>query len=774
MKNKICIAVATTILAGICPLRADLATPLPVHKVKIVLVGDSTVTDKSGWGLGFKQFLNDQAECINTARGGRSSLSYMREGRWTNALALKGDYYLIQFGHNNQPGKPGRSTDMATYIANMEQYVDDARAIGAHPILVTPLTRREWDKEHPGKIKSANGKQVYDHTHLNSKGSVIFARLVVDELRKNVPALDSVLRAEPSPDNPVLHAVSFDRVVTPDGAGSDTTIQKALEAVPENNTNWFTILVEPGTYQGQFMVAKGRNYIQLTGVNPTNTILTYPFNVHEAPTGETYQFNPGLVVAGDNFKAENLTIQNTSGDHGQALALRVDGDRESFNHCRILGWQDTLMVNNGRDYFTDCDVAGRVDFIYGSATAVFDHCEIHSKNGGHVTAASTPQDQPYGFVFMNCKLTGDTNPWVGPDGIPANTKSKPMADLGRPWRPYASVTYLNCWMGDHIKPEGWNNWRNPTNELTARYAEYNSTGPGANPGKRVKWSKQLTDEQPKAFTIANILRGHDNWDPTQSAEIPEANRTAPSTNATSAELNRTLPTLFIVGDSTVHNSAPGLQGWGDVLGSFFDPRKIIVENHAQPGRSSRTFQTQGWWAPILSAARPGDFVIIQMGDNDGGPLDDASRARGTIPGIGDQSQEIYNPVQHRQEVVHTYGWYMRKYIADARAKGMTSIICSPVPRLPKHTVQADDIDKTAYVKWSEEIARQEHVAFIPLNHLVLMQYVGMTPQQIKAQYFTTHDNTHACPAGARLNASEVAAGLRELKDSPLKADLLQP
>ena len=125
-------------------------------------------------------------------------------------------------------------------------------------------------------------------------------------------------------------------------------------------------------------------------------------------------------------------------------------------------------------------------------------------------------------------------------------------------------------------------------------------------------------------------------------------------------------------------------------------------------------------------------------------------------------------------MVHTYGWYLRKYVEDARAKGVIPIICSPVPRWPKDTVKADDADETGYVKWAEEVARQEHVAFIPLNHLVLMQYVGMTPPEIKAKYFTTHDNTHASPAGARLNASELVAGLRELKDCPLTADLLPP
>src|SRR6185312_5166126 len=130
--------------------------PNAANKTKIILIGDSTTQDRSGWGLGFKQFVDtNRAECINLAMGGRSSMSFMKEGRWTNALALKGDYYLIQFGHNNQPGKPGRSTDMPTFVADMTKYVDDALAIGAKPILVTPLTRRQWDKENPTKIKSS-------------------------------------------------------------------------------------------------------------------------------------------------------------------------------------------------------------------------------------------------------------------------------------------------------------------------------------------------------------------------------------------------------------------------------------------------------------------------------------------------------------------------------------------------------------------------------------------------------------------------------------------
>jgi len=247
--------------------------------------------------------------------------------------------------------------------------------------------------------------------------------------------------------------------------------------------------------------------------------------------------------------------------------------------------------------------------------------------------------------------------------------------------------------------------------------------------------------------------------------IAEANELAPPTPKKFPR--RKLPALFIVGDSTVHNAAPGLLGWGDVLSRYFDTNKIIVENHARPGRSSRTFQTQGWWTNILAAAKPGDFVMIQMGHNDGSPIADTNRARGSLDGLGEETTNIYNAVRQTAETVHTYGWYMRKYITDARAKGMTVIICSPVPRLPKTTVTAGFTDPTAYVAWSEEIARSEHVYFISLNHLVLSHYTGLTPEEIRAQYYTTQDTTHFSSNGAELNARCVIEGLDAMNDRPL-------
>ena len=562
--GKFGLLAAATCCAAMIAVGAETNAGPSATQPKIVLIGDSTVTDNAGWGLGFRQFLTDGAECLNRSLGGRSSESFRREGRWTNALALQGDYYLIQFGHNNEAGKPGRSTDMPTFVSNMVSYVEEARAIGAKPVLVTPLTRRQWDKAHPGKIQSslapyaeevrriAATKHVplvdlqarsielceslgpvkclefsppkvvagtntggFDGTHLNAKGHVLFARLVVEELRQALPELAPVLLTEPVNANPVAREAKFDAVVSADGSGSHITLPAAIAAVPDDSPKPFVILLKPGRYEGQIILSPAKRNVRLVGEELENTVLTYGLNVQESNAATDMRFKgTGVVVLADDFRAENITFENTSGDHGQALALRVDGDRAAFTHCRLLGWQDTLMLNNGRQYFTNCYLEGRVDFIYGSATTVFERCEIHSKNGGHITAASTPQARAFGFVFMDCKLTGDPAAWVNPTNpTTAQPAKKPMADLGRPWRPYASVAYLQCEMGGHIKPAGWDNWRNPTNELTARYAEYNSTGPGANPTARVTWSKQLTKEAAGNITRQSVLGGSDGWNP---------------------------------------------------------------------------------------------------------------------------------------------------------------------------------------------------------------------------------------------------------------------
>jgi pectinesterase len=315
--------------------------------------------------------------------------------------------------------------------------------------------------------------------------------------------------------------------VAADGSGDFKTVQEAIAAVPDNSDERTVIHIKAGAYLGPIIVGKAKLKVTFEGEGPDKSILTWDRNVNDPAPKGTGQFDPGLQVQGNDFTAENLTIQNTSGDHGQALAMRLDNDRSIIRNCRITGWQDTLMINNGRDYFADCYIAGRVDFIYGSATAWFENCEIHSRNGGHVTAASTPEEHSFGYIFHQCKLTGDATAWDPATTNPSTTQKPrvtPIADLGRPWRAYASVTYINCEMGQHIKPEGWNNWGKADNEKTARYAEYNTTGPGANPDKRYKWTKQLTKEEADGITVDAVLSGDDHWNPL--AQLP-ASRPAP-------------------------------------------------------------------------------------------------------------------------------------------------------------------------------------------------------------------------------------------------------
>jgi acetyl esterase/lipase len=230
-----------------------------------------------------------------------------------------------------------------------------------------------------------------------------------------------------------------------------------------------------------------------------------------------------------------------------------------------------------------------------------------------------------------------------------------------------------------------------------------------------------------------------------------------------------IPTLFVIGDSTVKNSTKGLQGWGDPIASFFDQSKIKIENRARGGRSSRTFQTEGLWDQILTELKSGDFVLLQFGHNDGGAINDNARARGSLKGTGNETEEIDNLLTKKHEVVHTFGWYMRKYVDDAKAKGAIPIVLSPIPR--NIWQDAKVVRASAdYGKWTSEIARSEGAFFIDLNELVARRYDSMGPEKVKELFL--EDHTHTTPAGAYLNAEAVVEGLRSLRACPLNKFLM--
>ena len=225
------------------------------------------------------------------------------------------------------------------------------------------------------------------------------------------------------------------------------------------------------------------------------------------------------------------------------------------------------------------------------------------------------------------------------------------------------------------------------------------------------------------------------------------------------------PALFIIGDSTVKTPTEGQQGWGDPIAELFDQKRIRVENRARGGRSSRTFQTEGLWDQILAELKPGDFVLMQFGHNDASLVNDTSRARGTLKGTGEETEEIDNLLTKKHEVVHTFGWYMRKYINDARAKGATAIVLSPVPRNNWAEGKVVRNAKT-YGGWAAEVAKSQGAFFIDLNELVAQQYETLGQEKVSKEFFF-NDHTHTSPAGARLNAETVVAGLKKLKNCKL-------
>src|SRR5436190_2331811 len=298
-------------------------------------------------------------------------------------------------------------------------------------------------------------------------------------------------------------AAQTELVVAADGSAKYKSVQEAIMVVPAGSPDSPVIIrIKPGTYKELIYVQREKRFFRFVGEDAARTILTYDLNANlkgldGKPIG-TFR-TPSTQIDADDFTAENITFANSAGPVGQALALRVDGDRVTFRNCRFLGWQDTILLNRGRQYFENCYIEGHVDFIFGAATAFFERCHIHALKDGYLTAASTPDNQPFGFVFSHCRITGAT-PEV-------------KTYLGRPWRAYSAVTFLHTEMSAVVRPEGWHNWNFPEREQTARYAEYDSTGPGANPRARVKWARQLSRREADAITMQKVLGGADGWNP---------------------------------------------------------------------------------------------------------------------------------------------------------------------------------------------------------------------------------------------------------------------
>ncbi|MRX69426.1 pectinesterase [Flavobacterium resistens] len=283
--------------------------------------------------------------------------------------------------------------------------------------------------------------------------------------------------------------------VAQDGSGDFTKIQDAVYACPAFPYERVTIAVKNGIYNEKVRIPEWNTNVVLQGESKEKTIITFDDNFSKINLGRNSTFYTYTVlVEGDDFSVSNLTIKNASGDNGQGIALSVVANRAKISNCNILGNQDTLYLSGkeAKQYFVNCYIEGTTDFIFGSATAFFENCEIHSIKNSYVTAASTPEGTPFGFVFKNCKLTAEG--------------SADAVYLGRPWRIYAKTVFLNCELGRHIKSEGWENWSKPEAEKNTFYAEYNCSGEGFQPTKRVSWSHQLKKNEAEKYTLETILK----------------------------------------------------------------------------------------------------------------------------------------------------------------------------------------------------------------------------------------------------------------------------
>ncbi|MGN7760999.1 pectinesterase family protein [Paenibacillus sp. 22594] len=279
------------------------------------------------------------------------------------------------------------------------------------------------------------------------------------------------------------------------------SLQAALDSIPQEHTSEVTIRIKPGIYEEKITVGTEAPPILLLGEDPLSTILTWSDNAHTlGADGEPLgTFRSGtLNVFAEHFTAENLTIRNASGPGtGQAVAAFIDAGQAVFRRVRLLGDQDTLYTGQGKQYYDNCYIEGDVDYIFGAATALFDHCHLHNKRSrGYITAASTPEGADFGYVFLDCRITGG-------EGVSE-------VYLGRPWRPHAHVAFIRTNMDGSVIGEGWHNWGQPEREATSRYEEFGSSGPGAHPEARVAWSRQLNPQEASEYRVLTVLDG---WHP---------------------------------------------------------------------------------------------------------------------------------------------------------------------------------------------------------------------------------------------------------------------
>ena len=516
----------------------------------IHLMGDSTMAEKDlskgtperGWGMMFQNFLDNGAQVINYARNGRSTKSVIDLGEWAKVYEAvqPGDWVFIQYGHNDskQSDSLRYAAAYGAYQDNLRAFIEGVRAKGGNPVLLTPVARR-WFKQagldrnchgdYPAAMKQvaeesgtplldvttatldwleglgdeasrpyfmiSTGKD--DNTHTVACGARKVTEIVCGLIRDQLPQIAEHL------------IVPFDFVVSADGHGDFTTVQEAVNALPNYSHKFIsTVFIRKGVYKECVSIPHTKFRVHFIGEDAVSTIITNDNYAKRIWPGRDFPVGTSgsatIYIHASYITFENLTFENSAGEGkeiGQAVAVFTDGDFLFFKGCRFIGNQDTLYTYGRfgkfggikRNYFLDCYIEGTTDFIFGTSIAYFENCLIHSKKNSYVTAASTLQGQKYGYVFKNCRLTAD----------PGINKCY----LGRPWGAYAKTVFIDCELGSHILPDGWHDWEKegkPDTKKNSYYAEYGSTGPGAR-GPRVKWAHTLKAKQLKDYSFEKVM-----------------------------------------------------------------------------------------------------------------------------------------------------------------------------------------------------------------------------------------------------------------------------
>ncbi len=533
---------------GICAVAAmALSMSEPEHKTTIYMIGDSTMANKNleggnqerGWGHVLPSFFTEDIDISNHAKNGRSTKSFIDEGRWDSVYQSMraGDYLIIQFGHNDEKADEKRHTEPgSTYDANLRTFIEGAKKKGVTPIVCNSIVRRnfavvedavaqddasgqsaqtveEGDSliethgeyltaarrvaeeegvlfidmnkmthdlvQELGPVKSRelyvwaepntvpaypDGKK--DNTHLNVRGARIVAGMAAKELQEKVPELAPYIRF-------------YDITVAKDGSGDFMTIQEAINAVPDySKKHRTTIMVNGGTYEEKVIVPESKINLSLIGQRGAK-VTWGDYAKKDNGFGDICSTSGSstFYVYANYFECEGMTFENSAGRVGQAVACLVSSSIAKFKKCRFLGNQDTLYTykEGGYQTYEECYIEGTVDFIFGKAAAYFDKCEIRSLGNGFVAAPATPENQKFGYIFNECKLT--------------HAAEADSVYLARPWKPYGQAIYVNCTEEGHITATGWNNWRNADNEKTAVFGEIDCTGEGVKKG-RVDWARK--------------------------------------------------------------------------------------------------------------------------------------------------------------------------------------------------------------------------------------------------------------------------------------------